>query len=159
MESGDNEGASAIHIWRRPGSSAKARGFKIVVDGDVLGTVRESSDSTVSLAPGVHDVRLRIDWCSSKSLRIDLSEGDKRELECRIHSASFWPCVFAPSRYIDLVPRGELGKTPGLSMPARLGIGVAALLVFATSASVAGLSLAVMSSVLVLLFLAIWLLP
>ncbi|GAA2760828.1 hypothetical protein [Actinopolymorpha rutila] len=60
----------------------KWRAYRILVDGVQVGKVRRGESTTVTLTPGTHHVRLRIDWCTSPEVSVDITAGEQSELEC-----------------------------------------------------------------------------
>lgn len=60
----------------------RARDYRVFVDGVQLGHVENGSVCTVSVEPGMRNVQLRIDWCESKDLHVDISHGESVQLEC-----------------------------------------------------------------------------
>ena len=61
----------------------RVRGYKIVVDGDVLASLRRGEDATVAVAAGHHTVRAKIDWGRSKDVDLELGENDRAYLLCQ----------------------------------------------------------------------------
>jgi hypothetical protein len=64
-------------VVRRSTSATRdlLRGYRIVVDGRRIGTLRRGNEVTVALAPGRHRVRATIDWSGSPELEVDLAPG------------------------------------------------------------------------------------
>ena len=57
------------------------RTYKIVIDGNEVGTIRRGKEVTFEVAPGQHRMWLRIDWCESNALDF-ASDGTPLEFEC-----------------------------------------------------------------------------
>ncbi len=57
------------------------RAYKIIVDGQQVGTIRRGRQVRVDVAPGRHSIWLRIDWTESNKLDF-VSDGSPLELEC-----------------------------------------------------------------------------
>jgi hypothetical protein len=68
----------------RPASgwADRLRAYKIVIDGEVAGTVRAGRERSFALSPGRHEVAAKVDWASSAPLQVELAEDDVT-LECR----------------------------------------------------------------------------
>jgi len=87
----------------------RVRSYKIVVDGEVLASLRRGEDATVPVAPGHHKVRAKIDWARSRDIDLDLGENDRAYLICQ---SAFRPSLIVPramlyvtiwrKRYLDL---------------------------------------------------------
>lgn len=89
----------------RGGWRDMARGYKIFIDGNHVGTVRRGGRWEMAVPSGAHDVQLRIDWCSSQVLRVHAADGQRALLRCRPGgTARNAPkAVWADTdRYIDL---------------------------------------------------------
>lgn len=58
---------SANLVVQRPieGRQARARAFRVVVDGNDKGAIRAGGSLTVALTPGYHTVMARVDWTGS----------------------------------------------------------------------------------------------
>jgi hypothetical protein len=50
----------------------RGRNYRIVVDGKDAGTVANGAEARISLTPGRHTVQLKIDWCSSPPVEVDV---------------------------------------------------------------------------------------
>jgi hypothetical protein len=104
------EGAMAEIVIRRPSAwGDKMRSYRIVVDGDHVGTVGENAEARIAVKPGRHTVRLKIDWCWSPPLEIDVDAGMQRTLECGPNAHPFLALVyitFLKNRYLWLRDSG-----------------------------------------------------
>ena len=56
------------------------RAYTIEINGHPVGKVKMGETTMVTLEPGMHDVRLTIDWCSSRTLTV--SGDENRVLHC-----------------------------------------------------------------------------
>ncbi|MGW0230875.1 hypothetical protein ACWDWO_21390 [Actinopolymorpha singaporensis] len=80
---GTPSGTGALRVAREPAKwRDKWRAYRILVDGVQVGRVRRGESTTVTLTPGTHHVRLRIDWCTSPEVSVDITAGEQSELEC-----------------------------------------------------------------------------
>jgi hypothetical protein len=61
----------------------RVRSYKIVVDGQVLASLRRGEDAAVAVAAGHHTVRAKIDWGRSRDVDLDLGENDRAYLLCQ----------------------------------------------------------------------------
>jgi hypothetical protein len=70
-------------IIRRSASYADClRAYQIVLDGAVVGSVRARQSVTIPVAPGVHSLTLRIDWCGSAEIPFEVHPGENVAFEC-----------------------------------------------------------------------------
>jgi hypothetical protein len=94
-----------LHRRRSP-KSDRFRAYKVAVDGKVVGSIRYDEEQTFDVAPGLHDVRLRLDWCRSEPVSVDLTAGGEARLSCRgrnpLHFL-YW-ATLGRNRYIVLEP-------------------------------------------------------
>ena len=60
----------------------KWRAYTVLVDGNVVGKVRRGASMSTQILPGAHIAQLRIDWCSSPLLPIEIPIGAELHLEC-----------------------------------------------------------------------------
>jgi uncharacterized protein (DUF58 family) len=99
-------GAARLSVSRRPrGRADRRRAYAVEIDGSAVAAVRVGETVELVLAPGVHAVRMRVDWCSSRTLELELHDGDRAGVECRARRASplllVWMTIGFP-RYIGL---------------------------------------------------------
>lgn len=106
--------AGQLRIHRGGGFTDRLRAYKILVDGTPAGEVRAKETATLSVAAGIHTVQLRVDWCVSRELAIDVAPGRPIDLSCRGHNpllALYW-ITLGRARYIDLAVVGEPDSLP-----------------------------------------------
>lgn len=58
------------------------RAYEVWVDGVCTGKVKRGATLRLPVAPGPHTVQMKIDWCTSPELRIDVPEGGDARLSC-----------------------------------------------------------------------------
>lgn len=59
----------------------------------------------MEVAPGPHEVFLRIDWARSQTVELDLGEGETAHLECEPKGTAFSAPLYAffrPRQYLEL---------------------------------------------------------
>lgn len=80
-----------IKIKRDSGFVDKIRAYKIVLDGDVVGKIMEGEHIEIDVAPGNHQVYLKIDWCKSNTVEFEVSE-TMLDFECgsSLRGERFW---------------------------------------------------------------------
>jgi hypothetical protein len=93
-----------IDVERKEGLRDRARAYKVMIDGQEAGTIRHGSQESFQVVPGTHEAFLKIDWCRSPKLTIDVGGGQRAKLICA-PSGTIWTAIFAivfkPTRYID----------------------------------------------------------
>lgn len=63
-----------LRITRENGNVDLFRLYQVVLDGEKVGTLRRGETKDFEFAPGPHEVRLTIDWCSSNTVLFDGTE-------------------------------------------------------------------------------------
>jgi len=85
-----------------------ARSYKVLVDGNVAGRVKAGHDLAVSAEAGRHVVRLKVDYCRSRDVEVNVPDGGGVDLECRPNAGAWrvlWDTTIGAMRYITLEPR------------------------------------------------------
>lgn len=62
------------------------RAYEIVVNGEVRAQIRRGEQVTVEVDPGQVDAHLRIDWCKSRPVKLNLALGQVALITCRPRS-------------------------------------------------------------------------
>lgn len=52
----------------------RGRNYAVIVDGEERGKVANGGSFAVDLGPGMHGVRMAVDWCGSHEIEIDGDE-------------------------------------------------------------------------------------
>lgn len=98
----------------------KMRRFSVLIDGVEAGKIKDGERLRIDLQPGEHDIQVKINWCTSQTLRFILDEGEVLKFRCgspvrggRCSSRCFmyWP----PPRSIRLLSRSK--NAPGAYCP------------------------------------------
>ena len=87
-------------LWRD-----RLRAYKLVVDGSSVASVGQGETKDVAIEPGHHRVWMRISWCRSRMLDIDLQDGGHARLMCRANGSPLLVILYITvfgARYIDL---------------------------------------------------------
>ena len=103
----DRIGAGVV-VTRPKSGSSRLRAFRIEIDGRDVGALRAGGTLNAEIEPGVHEVRVRADWCASRPVNLELAGGETADLVCRAdHRDVFrdlWTVTFGNHEY----PRLEL---------------------------------------------------
>lgn len=95
---------TAIEIHRRKGWRDKFRKYRVVIDGNEVGRLRERDTGTYAVEPGAHEVMARIDWTGSPALLIEVPVGGVVRLEFGPSSGLIQPilAIFGLAPYLTL---------------------------------------------------------
>jgi hypothetical protein len=72
-----------ICVRRLPAWQDRFVAYKLLIDGTVAGSVREGASVKVAVDPGHHQVWMRIGWCRSRKLDVEVKDGGGVRLVCR----------------------------------------------------------------------------
>lgn len=100
-----NRGQLATIVVRRPAPLWRDGGRKygIHVDGREVGKVRGGNEVSVTVSPGRHFVRARIDWTGSPEVQIDVVDGERVILSVEPAGSSLrLDQIFGSDRYLNL---------------------------------------------------------
>ena len=73
---------SHITVRRKGGFADLTRAYKILVDGVAVGAVNHDDKVSLPVLPGVRSVQLKIDWCTSPALEVNVAAGETALLDC-----------------------------------------------------------------------------
>jgi hypothetical protein len=97
---------AAIHVDRQAGGyTDRARAYKVLVDGEERGTIKQGEGVEIEVDPGTHEVQTKIDWASSPTVEADLAEGGRAEFVCAPNASpltAIFYALFRRSNYIRL---------------------------------------------------------
>lgn len=97
---------SEIQIARDSGFyTDRGRAYKVLVDGEEAGDVRQGETKSFTVEAGSHEVQMKIDWCRSRPVAVDAAPGTPARLGCRPAARPWsvlWYTTFGRSRYIEL---------------------------------------------------------
>lgn len=97
---------SYICIKRISQYSNKLRKFDIYLDNKNIGSISDGEEVKSEIAPGKHEILLKIDWCSSNKLAFDIEGGQTINFNCGC-SVYGWKILFvliyilcSPGKYL-----------------------------------------------------------
>src|SRR5438105_13908739 len=73
---------SSIVVHRSASWLDKVRAYQIFVDGKRVGSVKDGTEVAIETTAGIHTVQLRIDWCSSPELQLEVANGKVETVAC-----------------------------------------------------------------------------
>jgi hypothetical protein len=95
-----------IDITRADGYWAdRLRAYKIYIDKSFRSTIRAGGSQRIEVEPGHHTVRMRIDYCRSRPLDVEVGQGQVVILRCWPNVRAYnWPffATLGCSHYIAL---------------------------------------------------------
>jgi len=87
-------------VWRD-----RLRAYELMVDGYPVASVNPDESETVPVVAGHHSVWVKIDWCRSDVLDVDLCDGERAVLTCRPNGPLLLGVlfsVFLRTRYLSI---------------------------------------------------------
>jgi hypothetical protein len=90
-----------LTVARDSGYADRLRAYKIVLDGVVVGTIRNGETKTFSIVPGHHSLSLKIDWCGLKPVKFAAADGMSVTFDANSNlrgpkiTGALWRSIFA----------------------------------------------------------------
>ena len=101
--------SAEIRVTREPSRwRDRLRSYKLVVDGSTVASLKEGDTGVVTVGPGAHRVWMKIDWCRSSILDVEMEEGGTASFTCRPNGSLWMILLYATvlrKRYLVLEPR------------------------------------------------------
>jgi hypothetical protein len=83
---------ATILIRRRAGGWVdRGRQYTVLVDGRKVGKLKPGAEATFDVPPGQREIFLKLDWGKSKSVKVNLSPGQRIVLGCEASSLARLP--------------------------------------------------------------------
>jgi len=73
----------SITIIREGDWSDKLRKWRILIDGQEVGQMRERGTFQYEIPSGRHELTMKVDWASSETLRFEIAPGEEVGFVCR----------------------------------------------------------------------------
>lgn len=96
---------TAIRLVRDPGGWVdRLRAYRVVVNGHTRAEIRAGEDCVVEVEPGPAEVFLKLDFCRSETVRLDVPVGTEAQLRCSPRSlvTVLYGISFGRDRYMRL---------------------------------------------------------
>jgi hypothetical protein len=76
----------------------------LVIDGHVVGELREGGTLTFDVAAGPHTIAVKIDWAGSRPYSLSIGEGETAHFVCHPNGSAFGAplAMFRPGDYVAL---------------------------------------------------------
>ena len=100
-------------VARDSGYADRLRAYEIVLDGVVIGTIRNGETKTFSIVPGLHYLSLKIDWCGSKPVAFAAADGTSVAFDAKSNLrgakivGALWRSIFAWNSWLLLEQRAS----------------------------------------------------
>lgn len=75
-------------IRRKKNYKDSLRSFKIYLDGNLIGKIKNGSTLSFDISEGPHVLKLKIDWCSSNEIEFNYSYKDDVSFICAVSKES-----------------------------------------------------------------------
>jgi len=72
------------------------------VDGAVAARLRPEEETVVSVVPGEHVVRARMDWTKSAPMTVEVREGEVVTVQAKVDWRVVWDMFLRPHSALDL---------------------------------------------------------
>ncbi|WP_460533352.1 hypothetical protein [Chitinimonas naiadis] len=100
-----------LQLTRDSGYADKARDYTVLLNGQYLGAIGDGEQQVFDIPAGTHELSLKIDWCTSNSLRFSVAEGEQLGFQCgsnlrglKLFTAIYY-ATLGYKRYLWLAPR------------------------------------------------------
>ncbi len=100
--------SASIRLSRGSGYADRLRGYRVLLDGAEIGRIGNGETKSFPVAPGKHQLALKVDWCGSNEVSFSVSSGDSLAFLCdsTLRGFSVWAALyyvlFARDRYLWL---------------------------------------------------------
>lgn len=74
------QGNGFINLQRIHDSVGTGRDLKVYIDGSYSASIPYSSKKVIELEPGTHHIFVKMDWCRSRPLKIEIRSGETLDL-------------------------------------------------------------------------------
>lgn len=93
-----------IELARKDGFVDHLRAYHVLLDGDQIGEVRAGETLLFDVDPGRHEFQLKISWCWSRKIQLDLDAESSVQLRCSPRNllTVFYGITFGRHEYIKL---------------------------------------------------------
>lgn len=99
---------ASLTITRDKGYADRLRAYKVVLNGERIGEIRNGETKEFSICPGKHTLSLKIDWCGSDTAEFAVDREEKLAFQVKSNLRgkpgflSLWYVLFARNSYLLL---------------------------------------------------------
>ena len=100
-------GEGRVTITRGTAYVDRARAYKIMLDGQEVGRIKNNTTETISVPAGSHELFLKVDWASSPVQSFDVTPGGEVRFVCHPTANAFFALIqsiLSRKNYITLEP-------------------------------------------------------
>jgi len=72
----------------------RGRSYRVIVDGKELAQIANGAEMQIPVKPGKHLVQLKIDWCQSEALEVNVETDQPLVLECGPNSTPLLVLIY-----------------------------------------------------------------
>ncbi|MCK8826767.1 hypothetical protein MWH25_03280 [Natroniella acetigena] len=76
------EGSAKIKLLRTSQAVNSGRNYEIYLDGEQEGKIADGEEEIIEITPGKHEIYVKIDWCKSKKITLNLEKDEEVKLLC-----------------------------------------------------------------------------
>jgi hypothetical protein len=81
---------ATLKVIRTSEYNNKFRDFQIYVNGKKIGSIADGEEKLFEVTSGVHNIRAKIDWCSSPQISININQDDIKTLKVAGYKYGKW---------------------------------------------------------------------
>jgi hypothetical protein len=100
-----NDGRARIAVIRRKGKMDRLRSYRVIIDGERVGSLRPGEQKTFEVTPGRHQIEVALDWTRSPAVVLSVGPSESAVLECvsqdKVLRGVFY-LYFKPDQYLRL---------------------------------------------------------
>ena len=107
-------GEGTIVLARASAYADRVRAYKVMLDGQQVGEIRNGETKSFPVPAGAHALHLKIDWTTSQPVTFDVAPGDTIRFACSPKGNALSAMVFAlltPKKYLKLERESPLGSS------------------------------------------------
>jgi hypothetical protein len=99
---------ASLTITRDSGYADRRRAYKVVLNGESIGEIRNGETKEFPIGPGKHALSLKIDWCGSETVEFVVTREEKPAFQVKSSLRGkrvfllFWYALFARNSYLLL---------------------------------------------------------
>jgi hypothetical protein len=94
---------TTLTLRRLPAYRDALRAYRVVVDGERIGKIRDSETVTLEIAEGAHELWLTVDWVRSRAIDFKVIRGENRDFVCQASSRfGLYDLIFGRGEGIQL---------------------------------------------------------
>jgi hypothetical protein len=100
-----NNAPCHIHVQREVAPwRDRHRAYTLVLDGQIVGQLRQGESLDTTVAAGKHTVAIKIDWAGSRPYSFSIGEGESVHFVCSPNGSAFAAplALFRPGDYVAL---------------------------------------------------------